>query len=212
MLITAHGGAEGTGRNSKRYFDTVHQYGIDIIEVDIRKRGKLLYISHLKPLLARKCIPLSFVFDYVVKHNLRVNCDLKDRGIIGEVTALAKERNALANLIFTGSVKERDMPNITAGDVYVNAGYYFPLRPNVNDIDKIKEVLDRGNKHIVGLNISYRHASDEFIIKCKELDIPLSIYTIDNEETLRRIMSHQVANVTTNKVLTALKIRKELSK
>lgn len=213
MLITAHGGAMGTGRNSHRYFNEIYKYDIDIIEVDVRKRGNRLYISHLKALFSGRAIQLSFVFEYVVKHNLKVNCDLKDRGIIGEVIALAAKYNALPNLVFTGSIYRKDLPMITAGEVYVNTGYYFPLTPNVNNLSKIKSILDSSNnKHIAGINIPYRYATDEFIIKAKELNVPLSIYTVDKPDVLRRILSHKVANVTTNIVSIALEIIKEQGK
>ena len=34
-MITAHGGALGTGRNSRMYFDNVSAYNADAIEVDV---------------------------------------------------------------------------------------------------------------------------------------------------------------------------------
>ena len=44
MIITAHGGALGTGRNTKAYFNSIDKYGADALEVDIYKSGDLLYL------------------------------------------------------------------------------------------------------------------------------------------------------------------------
>ena len=38
MLITAHGGALGTGRNTPEFFETVKGYAVDVIEVDVYKK------------------------------------------------------------------------------------------------------------------------------------------------------------------------------
>lgn len=211
MILTAHGGAEGTGRNSMRYFNEIFQHKINAIEVDVRKSGRLLYISHMRTFFPKKAIPLTYVFEYVKEHNLKVNCDLKNRRIIGEVIALAKSMQVLTNLIFTGAIYPKDLPNITAGDVYVNNCFYFPLAPNIDNITKIKKILDdTNNKHIIGLNIQYRYATDEFIKKAKELNLPLSVYTLDSDSELRRIIPYDVANITTNTVISALNIMEEL--
>lgn len=206
MLITAHGGAMNTGRNTQLYFDTIHKYDIDVIEVDVRKRGDLLYIAHLKALSAKKKIPLSYVFEYVIKHNLKVNCDLKDRGIIKDVIKLAKEKGAEKHLIYTGCLRKSDVSDITVGDAYVNRGFYNFITPNKESAQKIKDILDQcKNDNIKGININYRYATDEFIVKAQEIGLQLSIYTVDDKKELKRIMSHNPANVTTNIVDIALK-------
>ena len=53
-MITAHGGALGTGRNTQAYFDNIDKYQADAIEVDIWKKGDLLYLSHFAGVVLRK--------------------------------------------------------------------------------------------------------------------------------------------------------------
>ena len=212
MLLTSHGGALNTGRNSRLYFDTIKAHKVDVIEVDVRKRGDRLYIAHMKSLFPGKAIQLSYVFEYIKEHNFKVNCDLKERGIIGDVIKLAGEIGVKDKLIFTGAVRPSDTDKITAGEVYVNASYYFPVLPKVRNLEKIKEIVfSGGSPHIKGLNLPYQLTSDSFINKAKELDIPLSIYTVDNLAELERIIKADVRNVTTNKVTDAFEIMKKLS-
>ena len=68
MLITAHGGALGTGRNTPEFFETVKGYAVDVIEVDVYKKKDLLYISHLPKILPRKALTLEFVFDFIKEY------------------------------------------------------------------------------------------------------------------------------------------------
>lgn len=103
MLLTAHGGALGTGRNSALYFETIKDYDADIIEVDVHKKGKLLYISHLSRLFPKKAIPLSFVFEFIKKHDFSVNCDIKRGGLAKSVLELAREMGVANRVIFTGN-------------------------------------------------------------------------------------------------------------
>lgn len=51
-MITAHGGALGTIRNSKLYFARVDSYLCDTLEVDIRKKAAD-FISIMLPDLSR---------------------------------------------------------------------------------------------------------------------------------------------------------------
>jgi len=41
-MITAHGGALGTGRNTKAFFKNIDKYNADAIEVDIWRNGSSL--------------------------------------------------------------------------------------------------------------------------------------------------------------------------
>jgi len=207
MLLTAHGGALKTGRNSKLYFDTIKNHTVDVIEVDVRRRSGRLYIAHLKALFSKKAIPLSYVFEYIKENNLKVNCDLKEKGIIGDVIKLAEEIGVKERLIFTGFIRQSDLPKITAGEVYVNTVYYFPVFPTVGNLERIKEILDKSNnEHIAGLNLHYKFVSNDFIRKAKELRIPLSVYTVDDVTELKRLIPLNLANITTNIVTEALDI------
>jgi glycerophosphoryl diester phosphodiesterase len=211
MIITAHGGALLTGRNTYRYFKKMAEYKLDAIEVDIMKRGKTLYLAHMLPSLFPKSkVPLSFVFDYCKEHNVMVNCDVKRKGLVRHVLDLAKAKGAEQHVYFTGSVVPKDIKYLDAGMAYVNTIFYkrkFPL--SLENLTKIKEYLDSfHNDRIKGINIPYIYASNEFVKKAKEIGLGLSIYTVDDDALLERLIGLKPDNITTNRIDIALALRK----
>ena len=206
MMITAHGGALKTGRNTQKYFDTIEAYDVDAIEVDIYKRNNHLYISHLPKLFYKKAITLEWVFEYIKTHNFRINCDVKWRGLVKPVLEIAKKIGVEEKIYFTGFVTREDLKDLDAGEAYLNAGFFKPQKPIVKDLDTIKKTLDSlNNQRVKGININYRYCSDEFLTAAKELNVPLSIFTVDNKADLLRFLSREeIANITTNIVDVAL--------
>ena len=101
MLITAHGGAYGTGRNSKMYFSRIPEYGCDALEVDVRKRGKRLYISHLPALFSKRRLSLEYAFEKAKEYGLYINCDMKECGLLEDVLALARKVGIEDKIFFT---------------------------------------------------------------------------------------------------------------
>lgn len=211
MDITAHGGALKTGRNTPKYFDTIKNYKVDIIEVDIYKCKDLLYISHLPSLFPKRRLPLSFVFEFIEKYDFRVNCDVKTRGLVRPVLELAEKMGVSHRIIFTGAVKDVDMEFLTAGEAYLNASYFGELKPYPENIAKIKQCIDSlGNERIKGLNLGYKFCSEKMLEEADRVGLKLSIYTVDDQEVLKRLCSHaEIDNITTNIPDVALRLRGE---
>lgn len=209
MLITAHGGALGTGRNTPAFFDTIKDYKVDAIEVDIYQRGGHLYISHFPKLRMKKVLSLEFVFAWLTSTNFKVNCDVKRKGLLAPVTALAKEYNLQDRLIFTGAVDKRDILLASAGEIYLNNGIFSPLKVTTASLGEIKQTIgDLNCPFIAGLNLNYKYIDNAFLDKAKELGIALSLYTVDNEQRLKELVEREeLANITTNIVDKALKYR-----
>lgn len=216
MLITAHGGALNTGRNTMKYFDTIKEYQVDAIEVDVMGRCDVLYLGHILPAInLKKTIKLDFVFDYCRQYNFMVNCDLKQKGLLKKVVNLAKKMNAGEHIYFTGSVTEDDIPFLTEGTAFVNNSFYKKkCALGINSLDQIKSYLNSlGNTRILGINFPYAHANAGFLMKADEIDLGLSVYTVDNENELERIMRSgckALKNVTTNLADKALIIKESL--
>lgn len=205
MLLTAHGGALGTGRNSTKYFDVIRDFAADVIEVDIYKRGGLLYISHLPRLFPKKALTLNFVFEYIKKYDFMVNCDVKRGGLVQSVLALAKEKGVEDKIIFTGSVKKKDLHYLDAGQVYLNVGF-FPKKPKVKNLVTIKSIIDaQNNQRIKGLNLNYRYCNEKMLDEAARIGLKLSVFTVDNTAELDRLLKRkELANITTNKIDYAL--------
>ncbi len=206
MLITAHGGALKTGRNTRKFFQTIKNYKVDVIEVDIYKRKNTLYISHLPKLYYKRALSLSYVFDYLKDKDFKVNCDVKRKGLVKCVIELAIRFNVQEKLIFTGAVSAQDIQDATFGDIYLNASFFWPTKMIASNLIAIKQKMaDLKSPHIKGLNLNYKSVDNVFLDKAKELEIPLSIYTVDNHKRLVELMDRpEIANITTNIVDIAL--------
>lgn len=197
-MITAHGGALGTGRNSRIYFENISTFKADAIEVDVRRKGGLLYLSHLPaPFSYRKKITLAEAFAFARKNNVKINCDLKGRGLVSEVIKLAKEMDVTDLLIFTGSVRLTDSEVLTEGEAWVNRIKGLPYK--AKNVARIKKALDdTNNPHFAGLNINKMYATDAFLSECKKYGVKLSIFTVDSYKELKRLVPMEPANITTN--------------
>lgn len=210
-LLTAHGGAFNTGRNSPRFFEVIKNHKVDVVEVDIQKRGNLLYISHMPKLLCYKeCLTLAYVFDFAYKYGFKVNCDVKKKGIVKDVLKLAKEKNVLDKIIFTGSVSRKDIPNLTDGIAYLNKKFFFPIRIKKENMQKIKDIISSfNNPRLIGINFKHIYLTEEILKECQRISLPISTFTIDNEIVLEAFCKKTyLHNITTNKPDAALQYLK----
>ena len=196
MIITAHGGALGTGRNTKAYFDSIDKFGADALEVDIYKKDSLLYLSHWPTLFVKKKLTLRYAFELVKQNGMLINCDLKMKGIIGDVIALAKEVGVEDQLIFTGCVNIDDSNIIDCGQVWFNSVGIDYTKENVK---AIKEKIDSyNNPHFAGLNVNFRKIDLDFVSECKKYDLKLSVFRIDGGKALEMYGKIIDGNITTN--------------
>ena len=199
-MITAHGGAMGTGRNTQAYFDNIDKYNADAIEVDIWKRGDTLYLSHLPSLFGyKKKLTLRYAFEVVKEKRIKINCDLKMNGIIQDVIALAKEVGVEDLLIYTGCAKLSDDKFIDCGEAWFNS---MGIKYTAKNVPKLKALMDSyHNPHFAGLNHNYAKINDEFLEECKKHGLRLSVFTVDNEEIMKKYAKKIDGNITTNKPL-----------
>lgn len=199
MIITAHGGANKTGRNTWKYLNNIDSYECDAIEIDIyRFMGKLI-ISHLPPLIPFiKRITVEQVFDIVAEKGIIVNCDLKMNGLKEEVEEIAKKKNILDKVYFTGYCTMKDNLKAKECKIWFNNG----ICGLVAKVDNVSKIVDKiksyNNPCFAGLNINKRYATDEFLRECKKQGLQLSIYTVDKESELARLVPYDVFNITTN--------------
>lgn len=200
MLITAHGGAFGTGRNSLAFFDKIASYNVDVIEVDVQKCKDTLYIAHTPRLDYKKCLPLSYAFEFIKNHGFKINCDVKRRFIVKDVMALAKEKGVADRIIFTGSVCSCDIPFLSEAEVYLNKGFFKGVRPKPSNANLLKEYIDGYNcPALKGVNLRHTFATDDFLAECKKIGLNVSVFVADEIECQNRLARHgELANITTN--------------
>lgn len=214
MIITAHGGALKTGRNTLNFFETIYDYGVDAIEVDIRLRGDELVLAHLPHEACKKdALTLRYALEYAKNNDLFINCDVKAKFMVKKVLALAAEIGVSEQIIFTGSVSRGDLKNLGGGAcAYLNKSF-FPLAATPKNAPKIKAIIDKyASKYpdckIVGINFNYKLVSDEFAKACNDCGVRISTFTVDNPAEIERIAKLEaIDNITTNipdKALTIL--------
>lgn len=211
-LITAHTGAHSTGHNSQAFIDSIGANGYEAFEVDIRCRAGRLYIAHNIPLCAKNRVGLDKVFEVVKRYNVRINCDLKEN-IFRRVQQFGIDMGIGDNLIYTGLFHERDLSVLTAGDVYLNHGYFVrrKLKIEPSNCAAIKKMIDdMHNPHVKGINLSYGVVTDEFLAAAKACDLRLSVYTVQDPAVYERLLRAGVDNITTMLPLDVMKRREEL--
>lgn len=199
MHITAHGGANKTSRNSKKFFQDISKYNVDVVEVDIWKCGKKLYLSHL-PSFPCFRLPLSYAFSFIKKYDFKINCDVKQTGIVKDVLELAKKEEVLDRIIFTGSVSTKDLKHLYAGEVYLNKSFFKLLHPMSYDVKTIAAYIKKLNcPRISGINFRHTFLTDKFLSECKKHSLPISTFVVNKEKDMDRLISHQIiANITSN--------------
>ncbi len=210
-LLTAHGGALNTGRNTPRFFEVIKDHKVDVVEVDIQKRGNHLYISHMPKLFGHKeCLTLAYVFEFAAQYGFKVNCDVKKKGIVKDVLNLARELNVLDKIIFTGSVSRKDIPYLTDGIAYLNKSFFFPKRIKKENMQKIKDIITSlNNPRVKGINFKHTFLSEDVLEECQRIALPISTFTIDEEVVLEAFCKKTyLHNITTNKPDTALEYLK----
>ena len=206
MLLTAHSGANGSTPNAVGFFDAMKGLDVDVIEVDIRKIGKKYYLTHDRVFFPERkgLLPLSYAFEYIKEQDLKINCDLKKEGYMAYLMDLAEEMGVQDRIIITGSAADKeDLRAMRFGDLYVNPDYLpKPLPKNVPEMKKIVESM--GAK---GVNLSYRKTPDDFFKACADEGVSISLFTVDDENLLRKYAAFPaIVNITTRSVNAALKI------
>ncbi len=209
MYLTAHSGANKTCPNSRQFFSHIRNRNVDVIEVDIRKKGDFYYLSHNKNLFPKLfCLPAIEAFRFAAANGFRLNCDVKEEGYIADMVAMAKETGMTERFLITGSAGNHDdVKNLTEGSVYLNGTYLPELLPE--NVGKIQEILaSYATERMVGINIDYRKTSDEFLAACGEAGIHVSLWTINEPTVLLKYAAlPYVDNITTkaaDDALTAL--------
>lgn len=210
-MITAHGGALGTRKNTIEYLDKACNTAVEAIEVDVRAdcKGNLILGHWFIPPIKSRRISLKTVFEYAKKYGKRVNVDLKRTGLVATAVALAKEVGVEDLIYFTGSVSHDDIKDLGGCDVYVNKGFYSRIHSlKTENLPAIKAYLESyGESVINGININYTQTNDELWNKAFEIGLGVSMFTVDDPDVLKRVVKMPFDNITTNISDVALKER-----
>lgn len=226
-MITAHSGCDNTLDNSIEYIMKALSAGVEAFEVDVNRGSDgILYLRHdVDPSGEYKgCPTLEQAFQLMkTKDDMRINCDLKARGIERQVSELAAKAGVADRLIYSGSVgfdflevREAEGSKV---EVFLNIeeifkdkmySLYRRLLMAPGDITAAaKEAADCCRRYNVGvLNTYFRLCTDEFIEVLNESGIEISAWTVDKKRDIVRLLKKGVGNITTRKARDAVLIRR----
>ena len=202
FTVTAHTGCEGTKDNSLEAIEQGYLSGAEIVEFDVH------FNSNGEPVLAHdyaadNSVKLKDAFKLVAKfEDLRVNVDCKTTDNLKAIFDIAQECGISDRIFYTG-IEVDDVEAVKAQTPQVK--YYL----NVS-VDKLKKyddeyirsladlVLDCG---AVGLNIHYSEASKKMIDIFHQSDLEVSLWTVNKEFDMCRVLHLGCDNITTRQPL-----------
>ncbi|NLC32143.1 MAG: glycerophosphodiester phosphodiesterase [Clostridiales bacterium] len=202
-MITAHAGAEDTLPNTPESLRMMLSSGADAVEVDLRKHEGILCLSHDEPVSSQSCTTLQAAFDLLkAAPGVMMNIDVKSSGLIEDILILARENDLADRLLLTGDVGSDDLEMIRNNEIplWMN-NYILPLLEWGNPV---KAAQKRGFSIV---NIDKRRLTDKML---QEQADRFSVWTVDDEETLRSLLQAKVKNITTRKPALALRLREEI--
>ncbi len=232
--ITAHSGCEGTPRDSRESLEIALQLRADVVEVDVRQAPDgTLVISHDWQSAYQNVLTLEEVITRVTADGtIRLNCDLKEVQAAQDVLHMAGRLGlSTQKLILSGSLSPsalRADPAISRHcSIYLNIeellgelvgvasqenglSLWMQLRDSIQDISPYLQPVSRICRQlkVEALNLPY-FALTEPCFKLVD-EIPLSVWTVNEESMMQHLFRLGVKNLTTLNVMLAMKQRESL--
>lgn len=234
-IITGHSGFENTGRDSIETVVKGVEMGLECVEVDVRMDAQgSLRLSHDCRSSYEGAASLREAMCLIAASDTCLNCDLKEPRTLYPVLALAKECGVReGRLIFSGSVpcdllaadesisrEARIFLNIEEIAKYMYAGqsgdFADLLRTPWSQLyeafgcfdDQMLGKIYRAAESVGAETINLpKKLPYEMLTKLRSLGAELSIWTVNEEEELKRMLKLEPLNITTMQPGIALRIR-----
>lgn len=193
----------------------------DIIEVDVRKTlddkvvlshnpsldGCPLPIGnmHYAQLLAYKpgLLLLESALEFCFEHDIIVNLDIKEYGVVEAVCAVIAARGCLSQCIFSGC-KEPEVSRIhellPLAKVLYNADSWDKgLYPNYTSYacSMIEKAV---NAETFALNINCEYVQEELFNLARKKLLPIFVWTVEKRSQMRMIIGFGAASLTTKNI------------
>ena len=197
FTVTAHSGAMKTKENSIESVVTGAALA-DIVEVDVCfDAGGTPVLSHDLP-PAADSVKLEEVFRVLKERGpLKANLDLKAADDLPEIERLAESFGVLDRVFFTG-VTEKMLPDVkgkTAIPYYLNLPVNRLRAKNRKYVlSRVKKVKDSG---AAGINFRHRSVTGLLTEVFHENGLLVSVWTVNREKDMKRVLLCGVDNVTT---------------
>ena len=206
-VITAHSGCENTLPNSRAHIAEAIKSDAEMIEIDVRRSGSLLYLSHDVPENPEECVSLDEFLDIVLPYEkIRINFDVKTEELVPYVMEKVNLRDMASRTVFTGMCNDKkEEIEALGGELWMSL---WPSSDNEGDIMKMEERCI--SEDLTVINLHYSMITDENFKRLKGKGLAFSAWTVDTEEEIRRLLEMGVFNITTRCPRLALKLRNEI--
>lgn len=203
FTITAHSGAYDTAENSIEYIKAAIENDADVIEFDIRQRPNgTLVMNHDLVVTNNDGVELSEVFELLRSCDSLINLDIKETRTLNALHDLLIEYGLYERAFLTGievinvaAVKESSCADM---DYYLNCQ---PSRLKIFTEDYRQKLLDTlAETGAVGVNCNYKYAGGQLSDLMHENGYKLSVWTVNNESTMKRVLMINPDNITTKQV------------
>ncbi len=198
FTITAHTGCMKTEENSLESIKAGAENGASIVEFDLycNKNG-VLVLSHDEPVGGETTLDKAF-YHVAMFSQIAVNVDIKTAKNLDQVYEIAKKYEIEDRIFYTG-VKDEFVEAVKSQSPEIP--YYLNV-----DVDKkqatdrdyllslVKKVKDAG---AIGINFNYKNATKELVDVFHENKLFVSIWTVDGELDMYKILNLQPDNITT---------------
>lgn len=199
MTVTAHSGAYGTEDNSLEYIRTALDNDADVLEFDVRTRPDgSLAMSHDTIMSNDEGVLIEEVLRMIKGKRTRVNLDIKQGDVIGRVCALACRLGMRDQVFMTGV--GRKWYNIAKKEnhgvkYYLN--YSFDEDKPVEDLAALAVMMRHlHNSGAIGINCSHEYASQMMSDMLHKEGYLLSLWTINKDEDIQRVLPLSPDNIT----------------
>lgn len=198
FTITAHTGCMGTKANSLDSIKNGVENGASVVEFDLyfTKDGEPV-LSHDKPVGGE--VTLDEAFEFISKYDgLKINVDIKTCNALEKVYPAA-QKYGVENRIFYTGVKDEFVESVKKGSPEVTYFLNVGVDKSKNtDREYLLTLVEKvKNAGAVGINFNYKNASKKLVDIFHENGLLVSIWTVDNEYNMYKILSFAPDNITT---------------
>lgn len=200
FTITAHTGAYDTEDNTIESVDAAINNNVAVFEIDIRQRpdGTVVMVHDIIA-TNNDGVELATVFSKVKDKNIKLNLDIKETRVLGELYKLIIQYGMMDKVFLTG-IEYFQCEKVKAAcpgiEYYVN---YPPSRVKIFSEDyqqKILEMLEKTGA--VGINCNHAYASRTLSNLLHSNGYKLSVWTVDRKYQIKRALVNKPDNITTH--------------
>ena len=198
FFITAHTGCMGTVQNSLESIKAGAGNGASVVEFDLRftSDGEPV-LSHDEPVGGEVTLDEAFKLISGIE-NIKVNVDIKTCDALWKVYPSAQKYGIEKRIFYTGVNEDfvepvkKDSPEVP---------YYLNMKVNMwrkNSEKYILSLVEKvKNSGAMGINFKYTGASKKLVEILHENGLLESIWTVNDEYNMHKILSFGPDNITT---------------